>query len=138
MATLRLHRLRLGQPTEKPGIQIALRTHPYVMADAARSNPFGTDDSFIVDFPIENKSNAKVAAPNCNTAEMMLADEIDRRLDRIQPQRPALLQCATAFIKEQPESRVFATKVIVDAMNPAGVRLLLLYKLPATDRTAPL
>jgi len=132
-AALRLHRLRLSQPTEKLVIQIIPRTHLHVMSDATRSNPFSADDSLLVDFPIKNKTNAQIAAPDGNSAEMVLADEIDRRLDRVHSQRSALLQRATKLIEEQPELRVLAAKVVVDAVHPAGVGLVLLGKLPTAD-----
>jgi len=107
------------------------------MPDAARSNPFDTDDSLVLDFPLKNKADAQVAAPDCDSAEMVFADEIDGRLHRIHSQRADLLQRATELIEEQPELRLLAAKVIVNAMHPAGVGLVLLGKPAAADGAGP-
>lgn len=107
------------------------------MADAMRSDTLGPRDPSVTDLVIRDKADAKIVAPHSDSAEVVMADKVDRRFDGVHPQRAASLKRAPKRIEKRSEFRVLSAKMVVDTIDPAGVCLSRLCKLPATARARP-
>ncbi|MBI4470698.1 MAG: hypothetical protein HY650_15395 [Acidobacteria bacterium] len=95
-----LHRLSLSEPAKQLDIQIVQRADKHVVADSMGADSLGTRDPSITDLMVQDETDAEVLPTHCDSDEVVVADQVDCRLDGIHPERTASLKCASKGIEE--------------------------------------
>ena len=109
----------------------------YVVTHTMRSHALGAENPRRADFAIRDEAYPEVLSSHRDSCEVMRADQVDRRLDRVDPKGACSLESAPESVEERPKVRILTAKVVIDAVNPAGVCLLPVCEPPATARTDP-
>ena len=84
------------------------------MSHASRTEAQPTDDANVVDRCFCEKANAQVILAHLYAAEVMSADQVDGRLDRVVSKWPALPKPTNQLLKQPAQTSILATEVVVD------------------------
>jgi hypothetical protein len=118
-------------------VYVLERAHLQVVANAPWCDTLTARDAWVVDLVIEDEADSQMLTTHGDAREVVVADEIDCRLDRIDAKRAAAPELAHQCIENASQMEILAAKVIIDAMDATGVPLFRLCELASALRTLP-